>query len=70
MKIGEDEVYPPAAFMDEAAKHCRASSGMRSAAIVKWSHKTFHTLVMVRAIWCGRRGNLPTCSKWNCCEMR
>ena len=46
MKIGDDKVYPPAAFMDEAVKHCRASSGMRSAAIVKWSHKTFHTLVM------------------------
>ena len=51
MKIGEDGVYPQAAFMDEAAKHCRASSGMRRAAIVKWSHKMFHTLVMVRAIW-------------------
>ena len=43
MKIGEDEVYPPAAFVDEAVKHCRASSGMRSAAIVKWSHKAFNT---------------------------
>ena len=50
MKIGEDGVYPPAAFMDEAAKHCRASSGLRSAAIVKWSHKTFRTLVMMRAV--------------------
>ena len=47
MKIGEDEVYPPAAYMDEAIKHCRASSGMRSAAIVKWTHKTPNTLVMV-----------------------
>ena len=47
MKIGEDEVYPPAAFVDEAVKHCRASSGMRSAAIVKWTHKTPSTLVMV-----------------------
>ena len=26
INIGEDEVYPPAAFMDEAAKYCRASS--------------------------------------------
>ena len=50
MKIDEDAVYPPAAFMDEAAKHCRASSGLRSAAIAKWSHKAFHTLVMVRAV--------------------
>ena len=48
MKTGEDEVYPPAAYVDEAAKHCRASSGMRSAVIVKWPHKTFSTLVMVR----------------------
>ena len=36
--------------MDEAAKHCRASSGLRNAAIVKWSHETFGTLVMVRAV--------------------
>ena len=50
MKIGEDEVYPPAAFMDEAAKYCRASSGLRGAAIVKWPHKAFSTLVLTRAV--------------------
>ena len=50
MKIAEDEVYPPAAFMDEAVKYCRASSGLRGAAIVKWTHKAFSTLVMTRAL--------------------
>ena len=50
MKVGDDEVYPPAAFMDEAVKHFLASSGLRNAAIVKWSHKAFGTLVMVRAV--------------------
>ena len=50
MKIGEDEVYPPAAFMDEAVKYCRASSGLRGAAIVKWSHKAFSTLVLTRTV--------------------
>ena len=50
MKIRPDEVYPPAAFMDEAVKLCRASSGMRSAAIVKWTHKTFDTLVLLRSV--------------------
>ena len=59
MKIGEEEVYPPAAFMDEAVKHCRASSGMRKAAIVKLSHKAFETLVLMRAVtelvWPGRQ---------------
>ena len=48
MKIGEDEVYPPAAYVDAAVKHCRASSGIRSAAIVKWSHKTFNARDGVR----------------------
>ena len=35
MKIDEEEVYPPAAFVDEAIKQCRASSGLRKAAAVK-----------------------------------
>ena len=50
MKVGEEEVYPPAAFMDEAVTHCRASSGLRNAAIAKWPHKAFDTLVMVRSV--------------------
>ena len=73
MKIGEGEVYPPATYVDEAAKHCRASSGMRSAAIAKWPHKTFKTLVMVRAVtdlvW-PARGSRSICSKWSNFEMR
>jgi hypothetical protein len=32
MKIGEEEVYPPAAFVDGASKQCRTSSGQRTAA--------------------------------------
>ena len=50
MKVGEDEIYPPAAFLDEAATHCRASSGMRNAAIAKCPHEVFGTLVMVRSV--------------------
>ena len=50
MKIAEDEAYPPAAFMDEAAKYCRASNGLRGAAIVKWTHRAFNTLVLTRAV--------------------
>ena len=51
MKTGEDEVYPPAAFMDEAAKYCRASSGLRGAAIVaKWPNKAFNTLVLTKVV--------------------
>ena len=50
MKIGEEEVYLPAASVDGAIKQCRASSGQRTAAVVKWLHKSFGALVMVRAV--------------------
>ena len=45
--------------MDEAIKQCRASRGPRKAAITKWLHKPFDTLVMMRAVadlvWPGRQ---------------
>ena len=59
MKLGEEQVYPPAAFVGGAIKWCRASSGQRTAAVVKWLHKSFGTCVMVRAVaglvWPGRK---------------
>ena len=50
LELSDEEAFPPAAFVERAAKLCRANTAARRAAVARWNDGAFDALVMVKAV--------------------